>query len=546
MRQPLSCAHNGGMVSALEVAHAVGPSLLRVVAEGSAAPEVRDVFLAEPTDPAVGQPGDLVLGVALDTPARAVGLLQRCATGGACGLVLPADLAGHADLTAAAERAPLPVLALQDGTTWAHLVWLLRGVVDRAQAPDLPSGGDASVHSDLFALADAAAAIVAAPVTIEDNRSRVLAYSSGQAMTDTARVSTIVGRRVPEEVVAHFRARGVFRRLARSNEPFLVPERADGTRPRLVVPVRAGGEWLGSIWAVVDGPVDERTTAELRNAASVVALHLLHLRAQADVVRRAATDRLRSALSQFSPERARGLALPPATWVVVALDSPDGYDDASWRLELWEAAARRHSWTASCLADLDGTVFAVVSEHGSRPGSWEWLRRLVDDMHGADSAIRAAAGGPAGTVADLPRSRAEAAELLGLLRDGRVPGPSVRLEQAWAALTVRRAAAALEADPVGGPLAALVAHDAEHHTDYVATLAAWLAHPGQPRRAAAELVIHPNTLRYRMRHLTTVAALDLDRPPARLALQLQIQALRAGTGDGSAVGEPETQPLPRD
>ena len=104
------------------------------------------------------------------------------------------------------------------------MVWLLRGVIDRAAAPDSPAAGDAGVHQELFALADAAAAIVDAPVTIEDNQSRVLAYSSGQDFTDPTRVSTIVGRRVPAEVIAHFRARGIFRRLARSSEPFLVPE----------------------------------------------------------------------------------------------------------------------------------------------------------------------------------------------------------------------------------------------------------------------------------------------------------------------------------
>ncbi|MGW1346169.1 hypothetical protein ACWCOV_34305, partial [Kribbella sp. NPDC002412] len=61
-------------------------------------------------------------------------------------------------------------------------------------------------------------------VTIEDNQSRVLAYSSGQDLTDPTRVSTIVGRRVPPEVIAHFRARGIFRRHPRSSEPFFEPD----------------------------------------------------------------------------------------------------------------------------------------------------------------------------------------------------------------------------------------------------------------------------------------------------------------------------------
>ena len=88
----------------------------------------------------------------------------------------------------------------------------------------------------------------------------MLAYSSTQDVADPARVSTIVGRRVPDEVIAGLRGRGVFRRLARSDEPFFVPA-GRGLGARLVVPVRAGTEWLGSIWAVVDEEPPSRSWA---------------------------------------------------------------------------------------------------------------------------------------------------------------------------------------------------------------------------------------------------------------------------------------------
>jgi hypothetical protein len=528
------------MVSVTDVAHAVGSSLLASAVAGRDGPDVHDVFVADPADAVIGQYGDLVLGVGLSTPAQAVELLQRCAEAGASGVVLRSGLVADSEVTAAARRAGLALLRVADGVSWAHLVWLLRGILERTHAPGLSATdgpGGPGVRGDLFALADAAAAIIDAPVTVEDNQSRVLAYSSGQAETDRARVSTIVGRRVPEDVVAHFRARGVFRRLARSSEPFLVPERADGTRPRLVVPVRAGGEWLGSIWAVVDGPVDQQTTVELRNVASVVALHLLHQRAQSELARRATTDRLRSALWQFEPGAA-DLDLPLGPWRVVELGGPQEHGDAAWRQEMWESAARRHGWAAPLLADLDGRVFALLTVgDGATPGSWEWLRAMVASMKEEDATLCVAAGGVARTTADLPRSRAEATELLSLVATGRVRGPSQTFEDAWDALTVQRATSGLDVDVLPGPLAALVAHDAQHHTAYVATLQVWLAHHREPRDAARSLVVHPNTLRYRMRQLQQIADLDLDRPLARLALQLQIEALAQGRSD--------IEPLPR-
>jgi hypothetical protein len=338
--------HNNVVTSAPEIARAVGAPLLRTVVEGAERADTRDVFLSESHSSSVGEPGDLVLGVGLGDPGETVDLVRRCAEAGASGLVARVELATHPDVAAAAEQVALPLIGAGEGISWAHLVWLLRGLIDRTAVagPAAQSG----VHDDMFALADAVAAIVDAPVTIEDSRSRVLAYSPGQGETDTARVATIVGRRVPEDVAARYRASGVFRRLARSDEPFVVPEGPDGTRPRLVVPVRSGGEWLGSIWAVVEGPVDDATMADLRKAASVLALHLLRLRAQFDVARRSATERLRAALWQYTPERAASLELPGGgPWRVVALRAPAVDADTSEQLQLWEALVRRHGWAAT-------------------------------------------------------------------------------------------------------------------------------------------------------------------------------------------------------
>ncbi|MEV6412197.1 helix-turn-helix domain-containing protein [Kribbella sp. NPDC051718] len=514
------------MITVPDLVVAVGPALFEIVVAGQGDGEVRDVFLADPQEASTGQPGDLVLGFGLGSPEEAVELVARCAVGNASGIILRTTLAQDPEVVAQAEKRRLTLVALQPSVTWAHVVWLLRGVIDRAAAPDSPAAGDAGVHQELFALADAAAAIVDAPVTIEDNQSRVLAYSSLHDVSDTdpTRVSTIVGRRVPAEVIAHFRARGIFRRLARSSEPFLVPDGPNGIRPRLVVPVRAGGEWLGSIWAVVDGPVSAEVTTELSNAASVLALHMLRLRAQADVARRSAIDRLRTVLRQFSPDTPLDVRLPPAPWRVVALGSPAAYD-VPQELDLWESTGRRHGWSEPQLADLDGTVLAVVSD-GDGPGSWRWLRKLVIDLAKDFPGTTAAAGGRARGAADLPSSRAEAVELLGLVRRDLAPGPALRVEQAWHVLTVHRAVTSLDTTKLDGPLATLLRHDIEHDTAFVDTLQAWLNYPGQPQQAARELHLHTNTLRHRMKRIGEIARLDLSSPLERLALQLQIAAVR--------------------
>jgi DNA-binding PucR family transcriptional regulator len=72
---------------------------------------------------------------------------------------------------------------------------------------------------------------------------------------------------------------------------------------------------------------------------------------------------------------------------------------------------------------------------------------------------------------------------------------------------------------------ALRSHDAEHGTEYLTTLAAWLDHPADPRTAARLIHVHPNTLRYRMQRLGEVIDVDLADPEVRLALRLQLRSL---------------------
>ncbi|MFD6323251.1 PucR family transcriptional regulator [Streptomyces sp. NPDC058442] len=536
------------MITVTDLVDSLGAGFLRtVVAAGDA--EVHDVALAEPGD-AVGQPGELVLGVGVADRAGAVALLERAARAAAGGVVLKGPFAGDPQVARAARELAGPALVeLQPHTSWAHVVWLLRGVIDRASAPDTSRLGSPGPHVDLFALADTAAEIIDAPVTVEDAQSRVLAYSARQDTTDPARVSTIVGRRVPPETLTHFRAGGVFRRLARSSDPIWTPAGPDGTLPRLIIPVRAGGEWLGSIWAVVRSPVPPERIRELSDVASVLALHLLRLRAEAGIARRVSTGRLRVTLREGAATGTgpgAASALPAGPWRVVAFGSPDG-TDVRRQLDLWESVALRFGWHQPLLTDLDGLLFGLVVERprGRRPvtaggmadagaGTLDWLRHVLREVHAHDPGLYAATGCAARSPDQLPRATAEAGELHRLIGAGRLPLPGrtglVLMEDAWDAVVVERATAAvgIDAGLLGGPLAALRAHDEEHGTPYRATLAAWLDHFGDPQSAARLLRIHPNTLRYRLRKLDEVAPVDLSSPRVRLALRLQLTAMGEG------------------
>jgi DNA-binding PucR family transcriptional regulator len=60
-----------------------------------------------------------------------------------------------------------------------------------------------------------------------------------------------------------------------------------------------------------------------------------------------------------------------------------------------------------------------------------------------------------------------------------------------------------------------------------ATLRAWLDRPGQVQAVAAELKVHPQTVRYRLRKLRDLFGPSLDDPEGRFELQLALRSVPA-------------------
>ena len=224
----------------------------------------------------------------------------------------------------------MALLGLSRGAPWAHLAAMLRSLLAEGDVGVGRAGvaRRAAVRRPVRGRQRRSPSLLDAPITIEDRSSRVLAFSGRQDEADPSRVETILGRQVPERYSRILNERGVFRELHRSDQPVFIEPVADGSDgfslPRVAIAVRAGDEVLGSIWAAVPGPLSDERTEALRDAAKLVALHLLRVRAGADVQRRLRADLLSSALEGGAGAREAldrlGLAGQPLLVLGVALD----------------------------------------------------------------------------------------------------------------------------------------------------------------------------------------------------------------------------------
>jgi sugar diacid utilization regulator len=157
------------------------------------------------------------------------------------------------------------------------------------------------------------------------------------------------------------------------------------------------------------------------------------------------------------------------------------------------------------------------------------------DRVGARSRPVIAIGQVAFDPAGLPAARACADRVLRVLRAPGADGAAeagrerrvARLADvhAEALLTELRDLATAHGDRPTGPVARLGAYDAEHGTNLVETLRAWLDAFGDVAAASAAMFVHANTFRYRLRRLTEVSGIDLTDPEQRFAAMLQLRAV---------------------
>ena len=514
----------------------LGPSVGQIIA----APRGLDIPVGEPLiyDPVERSAIDrdsIVFAVATPAEGQAARRVITDAASAGAALVVFKVHEGPSGTARDAEDAGMTVLAVPDEMSWTHLFSLLTRAMQLREQP--AGGGIAGVPmGDLFALANAIAAMVGGAVTIEDPKARVLAYSNleGQRI-DEPRQRSILGRQVPDMPGV----RVLYRTLA-GDDGVRRFETVEGLEiyPRLAVPVRVAGETLGSIW-VIEGPQRLGKDAEraLAEAARIAALHMIHVRSSRDIERRMRGDLLRSLLEGRGSAESilERLGIDPrVALVVVAFElQSDPVEEDVHRERLVDLVAlyceafRRR---AACVS-IARTVYALLPV--PRSLAEDRIDTLANEIveHARSTLrvpIRAAIGSPVSGARMVPRARAEADRVLRVLAAG--PGaPAVATIAdvgSRAVLLELHDVTRDHPDIARGQVQAVTAYDAEHGTDYRITLEAYLDAFGDIRVASGRIGVHANTFRYRLRRLVELFGIKFDDPDDRLVLGLQLRLLR--------------------
>ncbi|MEU6564859.1 PucR family transcriptional regulator [Nocardia nova] len=418
----------------------------------------------------------------------------------------------------ALEESGSALLTVDPSVSWSQIASVVYGLVLEGRETESGRG-----PSDLFALADTISASLDGPVTIEDQLSRVMAYSTAPHGTDPVRSDTILGRRIPEHMRRFFERQGVFAHLAASDAPLHIPPSPEhGLHGRTVAAVRAGRELLGSVWVSSPDPLLPDRAAILQEGAHTVALHLLRSRVSADLERQVESE-LVIELIEGSPdaEAAIGkLGIAPAQLRVIALQAHAEQERNAGILLAFERATTGFGWSRPGRSTLFGnTVYTLLPAGGDPAPAFRWIADIAAGLP-AHIDVVAGIGGVAG-VRELTSSRQEADECMALSATTRTPHC---YDTAWDRVLIQRlkSMAATGRLPSRDPVAQLAESDVLNSTQYVPTLKAWLEAHGDPTAAARTLGVHPNTVRHRMQRMRRFDFLDLDDPRKRTAMLIAL------------------------
>lgn len=433
-------------------------------------------------------------------------------------------------IIAAADQAGIALLSVDDEMGWLQLDTLVGSALSASAEAD--SSLSTLGVGDLFALANAIAAMVGGATTIENLQEQILGYSTlpHQPIDDDRRQS-ILGRQVPflpenaAQYASIFRSRGAVRIKG-------VGDALD----RLAIAVRAGKEPLGSIWVVdANGDFDPVAERALVRAADIAALHMLRARSAYDVARQQRADLLRKLMDggEDTTLVAEQLGLRHSGPFVVAAFQPtmgQASEMALIRLlDLVTTECETYRGGSHCVL-LGTTVYALFASTDPSPfGPVEALARRVTERSRVSLAVdlRVATGTAVMTVSGINRSRREADMVLFMLTSGHDSSAYACAQDVQSRLTLLELASHFRKLPhlLSSAAKKIATHDAESKTEYAKTLRTYLDCSRDSARTSAALSLHQNTLRYRLKRLQDLFDVDLDQPEDTLLLWMSLHVL---------------------
>ncbi|MEK3807343.1 PucR family transcriptional regulator [Metabacillus sp. SLBN-84] len=393
-------------------------------------------------------------------------------------------------------------------------------------------------HSDrLEDVADRISEVLQCPITIEDVNHRLLAYSTHDDCTDQARISTIIGRRVPEKVINSLWKDGTIPMLLQTDDPIRVKNIDEvGLGNRIAISIWKNEEVLGFIWALeIDKKLTDEELGLLKKAAQVVKGKLLNFHNRTSKKEERNQEffwKLLTGHIQQKDEILNGFheigVTPPSQHSVVLFRFSEEIKEPTEKQinYLLQTTQQVHV----LLSTLDqNELIVLLSPKSDQPlydikQFVDWTILQLSERFKIDR-VKAAIGSIYREIDQIELSYKEALSVQNIKKrfteetDGLNSFSELGIYQYLDLLHEKQQKEGF----VHYSLRRLKEYDQVHHTDLVETLETYLDKDSNVNEAAKALNVHVNTLGYRMKRISQIAELDLRNPNQKITIYLSLK-----------------------
>ncbi|MGG4488436.1 PucR family transcriptional regulator [Metabacillus idriensis] len=401
-----------------------------------------------------------------------------------------------------------------------------------------PANEAFNYHADrLEDVADRISEVLQCPITIEDINHRLLAYSTHDDCTDPARISTIIGRRVPEKVINSLWRDGTIPMLLQTDEPIRVKNIDEvGLGNRIAISIWKNNEVLGFIWALeINKKLTDDELELLKKAAQVVKNKLLNLHNRKskkeernqEFFWKLLTGHIHEENDIINGFHTIGIT-PPAQHSVVLFRFSDEIKEPTEKQINYLLQTTQQVQIILSTQDQNELIILLAPKSGEPLSDikqfvdWTILqlkeRFMIDD-------VKAGIGSIYKDAEQIELSYKEAIAVQNIKKrfvnetKGLISFSELGIYQYLDLLNEKRKQEGF----VNYPLRKLKEYDEMHHTNLVETLEVYLDKDSNVNDAAKALNVHVNTLSYRIKRISQIAELDLRDPNQKITVYLNLK-----------------------
>ncbi|ALC82229.1 MULTISPECIES: PucR family transcriptional regulator [Bacillus] len=384
--------------------------------------------------------------------------------------------------------------------------------------------------------------VLKCPITIEDVNHRLLAYSTHSDSTDPARISTIIGRRVPEKVIHSLWKDGTIPALLKSQEPIHVKNIKEvGLGNRVAISIWKNNEVLGFIWAQeINKSLTSNELDLLKKAANAVQNKLLYL--QKGKMKKEEREqeffwKLLTGNTLRHDDMADGFyqlnkTMPPIYSVVLFRFTKPITEKMEKQLNyLLETTQLVHI----CLVTIDyNELILLVSPKEEQPlNQIKQFLRVMEKQMMQRYNIEHFAMSIGGIYSDISSVHIAYKEALAVLKVKERYLSDAEHLMSFSELGIYQYLDVLAEKRKHNrspnyPLSQLEKYDNEHHSNLIETLETFIDSDSNVKTAAKQLNVHVNTLNYRLKRIQEITGLDLKNVNEKFSILLEIKIRNMG------------------